>query len=292
MPTILTCAVTGNHTTRDQNPTLPVTPKEIAEAAIAACEAGAAIAHIHVRDPESGAPSMKLEHYREVVDRIRDSGCGIIINLTTGPGGRYSPTPGAPGTPGPGTSLLPPLARVEHVLELRPEICTLDLNTMWFGKNAVINAPDNVREMAGLMRKAGVLPELEVFDTGDVALAKDLIADGTLAMPSLFQIVLGVKYGVQASAEDALHMRHLLPVGAPWACFGIGRHAFRMLAMSCVMGGHCRIGMEDTVHLSKGVLTQGNRALVEKARRIIEDLGGEVATPDQARALLPFAAAT
>jgi uncharacterized protein (DUF849 family) len=284
-PTILSCAVTGNFPTREQNPALPVSPEEIANACIGAAKAGAAICHIHVRDPETGRPSMKLEYYRETVKRIRASDVDLIINLTTGPGGRYVPSDDEPARAAPGTMLTTPEIRTEHVVELKPEICSLDLNTMWFGGGAVINSPRNARIMAERIYAAGVKPELEVFDTGDIALAHDLIADGTLKEPTLFQIVTGVKYGMPSTPESMINARTMLPSGAEWAAFGAGRLAFPMLAQAFILGGHCRIGMEDTLWLSKGVKAD-NPSLVEKAVRIIEDLGGQVATPAQARGIL------
>jgi uncharacterized protein (DUF849 family) len=285
-PTILTCAVTGNHTTREHHPRLPVTPAEIATACIEAARAGAAIAHIHVRDPSTGAPSIELEHYAEVVRIIRDSGADLLINLTTGPGGRYQPSPGDPAIPGPRTMLLKAARRVEHVVALKPELCSLDLNTMWFGPSAVINAPDVVREMAGMIYEAGAKPELEVFDSGDFGLAHDLLADGTLRSPTLFQVVMGVKYGLTPSAETLLYVRSLLPPDCEWAAFGIGRHEFPMVAQAALLGGHCRVGFEDNVFIRKGELAEDNAALVAKAANIVELLGGKVATPAEARELL------
>jgi 3-dehydrocarnitine:acetyl-CoA trimethylamine transferase len=285
-PTILTCAITGNHTTREHHPNLPVTAKEIADACIEAGRAGASIAHIHVRDPETGAPSIKLEHYEAVVRLIRASGSDILINLTTGPGGRYQPSPDDPGKPGPRTMLLKAAQRVEHVVKLKPDVCSLDLNTMWFGPSAVINAPTVIREMAGMMYEVGAKPELEVFDTGDFVLAHDLIADGTLKAPTLFQIVMGVKYGLTASVETLLYVKSLLPSNCQWAAFGIGRHEFPIVAHASLLGGHCRVGMEDNVFLSKGILAKDNAELVAKAANIIELLGGKVATPAEARTLL------
>jgi uncharacterized protein (DUF849 family) len=288
-PTILTCAVTGNFPTRKQNPNLPVTPQEIAEACIGAAKAGAAVCHIHVRDPSTGAPSMKLEYYREVVERIRASDTDLIINLTCGPGGRYVPSDEDPEKPGPGSLLKKPELRVEHVEALKPEICTLDLNTMWFGGGAVINSPRNVKLMAARMYAAGVKPELEVFDTGDINLAHDLLADGTLQQPALFQIVTGIKYGMVSTPEMMALARNLLPKGCEWAAFGAGRHAFTMLAQAYILGGHCRIGMEDTVHLEKGTPAPSNAALVQKAVRILGDLGAKVATVAEARQILGLA---
>lgn len=284
-PTILTVAITGNQTTVEQNPALPKTPQEIAQATIDAAKAGAAISHIHVRYPD-GRPSMELEHYREVVNRIRDSGCDILINLTTGPGQRFIPSRDDPKIAAPGTTLTSPERRVEHVLELRPDLCSLDLNTMWSGASAVINAPWSVATMAKLVVEAGVKPELEVFDSGDIHLARALLDEGVLPHPPLFQIVTGVRYGFSASTESIVYARGLLPKDAQWACFGIGRMAFPILAQAWILGGHVRIGMEDTVKLSKDELTPDNAALVRKAARIIGDLGGTLATPAQARSIL------
>lgn len=285
-PTILTCAVTGTFPTREHNPALPVTPTEIAEACLGAAKAGAAICHIHVRDPETGRPSMKLEYYREVVQRIRASDTDLIINLTTGPGGRYIPSDGQPDVAAPGTLLKTPEIRTEHIVELKPEICTLDLNTMWFGGGAVINSPRNVKIMAERIYSAGVKPELEFFDTGDLILAQDLVADGTLKLPALCQIVTGVKYGMPSTPETMMLAKSLLPKNCEWAAFGAGRHAFPMLAQAFILGGHCRIGMEDTVYLAKGSPAPSNAALVEKAVRIIRELGGKLATVAEARELL------
>jgi uncharacterized protein (DUF849 family) len=291
-PTILTCAVTGTFPTREHNPALPVTPAEIADACIGAAKAGAAICHIHVREPDTGRPSMKLEYYREVVQRIRGSGTDLIINLTSGPGGRFIPSDDDPTKPAPGTLFKPPEIRTEHIVELKPEICTLDLNTMWFGGGAVINTPRNLRIMAERMYAAGVKPELEVFDIGDLVMAQDLVADGTLKLPTLFQIVTGIKYGMPSTPEAMLLAKSLLPKNCEWAAFGPGRYAFPMLAQAFILGGHCRIGMEDTVHLARGTPTPSNAALVEKAVRIIRELGGKPATVEEARSLLGLPART
>jgi uncharacterized protein (DUF849 family) len=288
-PTILTCAVTGTFPTRAHNPALPVTPEEIAVSCIGAAKAGAAVCHIHVRDPATGVPSMKLEYYREVMQRIREGGTDVIINLTTGPGGRYIPSDDEPAKAASGTLLTTPEVRTQHVVELKPEICTLDLNTMWFGGGAVINSPRNLRLMAERIYAAGVKPEIEVFDTGDLAMAQDLVADGTIKLPALFQIVTGVKYGMPSTPETMQLARSLLPNDCEWAAFGAGRHAFTMLAQAFILGGHCRIGMEDTVHLSRGNPTPSNAALVEKAVRIIRELGGTIATVQEARSILSLA---
>jgi uncharacterized protein (DUF849 family) len=284
--TIITCAVTGSITRPDQHPGLPITPEQIARAAIDAAKAGAAIAHIHVRDPATGAPSMDLALYREVVERIRASGSELLINLTTGPGGRFVPGDDDPKVAGPGTNLLPPERRVEHVVALKPEICSLDLNTMWFGASVVINTPRSAATMARAIRAAGVLPELEVFDSGDLQLAHQLLADGALARPPLFQVVLGIRNGFPATPETLLYARSLLPADALWAAMGIGRMEFPIVAQACLLGGHVRVGLEDNLYLSRGELAPSNAALVERAATLVELLGRSVATPAEARALL------
>lgn len=283
--TILSVAVTGNQTTVQQHPGLPCTPEQIATACIDSAKAGAAITHIHVRFPD-GRPSMELEHYREVVNRIRDSNVDVIINLTTGPGQRFIPSEEDPKVAAPGTTLTTPMRRVEHVVALKPELCSLDLNTMWSGASAVINPPKSITVMAKAMKEAGSKPELEVFDSGDIQLAKALIEQGVIDKPPLFQIVMGIQYGFETSANTLLYAKSLLPEGAHWAAFGIGRMAFPAMALSFLLGGHVRVGLEDAVYLSKGVLAPSNAALAEKAVRIINELGGEVATPKEARQIL------
>ena len=284
--TILTAAVTGNLTRSSQNPRLPVTPKEIARAALDAASEGAAIVHLHVRDPETGTGSMRHDLYEELVGRIRDRNREVLINLTTGEGGRFIPTPGDPQTAAPGSTLCAPELRVAHVQELRPEICTLDLNTMWSGQASVINTPDNVRAMAKAIYAAGVTPEVELFDTGDLQLMKQMIADGDLRLPLMVQLVLGVRFGAMATPQNMAFLVAALPEGINWSAFGVGRAAFPMLAQSVLLGGHVRIGMEDTVYIAKGELCRDNAQLVIKARSIVENLGGNLATPDEARSLL------
>ncbi len=283
---MITCAITGNLTRPEQTPYLPITPQEIAESALGAAEAGAAVVHLHVRDPATGRPSMALEHYREVVDRIRDKNPGLVLNLTTGPGGRFVPSEDEPSVAGPGTTLVRPELRVRHVAELRPQVCTLDLNTMNSGREVVINTPRNVRRMAAVIREAGVLPEIELFDSGDVALLHDLLADGSLQRPLLCSFVLGVSYGFQPAAETIVYARNLLPPEAQFTAIGIGRWMFPTVAQSYLAGGHVRVGLEDGVYLARGELARTNAELVVKARRIVEDLGGEAMSPAEARAML------
>jgi uncharacterized protein (DUF849 family) len=285
---IITCAITGNLTRPEQSPFLPITPRQIADSALEAAEAGASIAHIHVRDPETGRPSMSIDLYRDVMDRIRAKNPKLIINLTTGPGGRFVPSEEDPKVAGPGTTLMAPEKRVEHVEILRPEICTLDLNTMNSGGQVVINTPTNVRKMAARIRAVGVMPELELFDSGDCHLARDLIAEGVLQGPGLFSLVLGVKYGFDASSETMFYGRSLLPPGAIWSGFGIGRAEFPMVAQAWLFGGHVRVGMEDNLYLSKGVLAKSNAELVTHAAAILKSLGASIASPAEARAMLGF----
>ena len=287
---MITCAVTGNQTTPEMTPHLPVTPQEIAEACLGAAAAGAAVVHIHVRDPKTGRPSMENDHYRDVVDRIRTRNREVILNLTTGPGGRFAPDKDDPKLAGPGTTLTKPENRVAHIALLKPDICTLDLNTMNSGKEVVINTPPNVRRMAAVIREARVRPEIELFDSGDISLCGDLISDGTLEGPILCSIVMGVKYGFQPSPETVLYARGMLPPGAVWTAFGTGRMAFPMVAQSYLAGGHVRVGLEDAIYLEKGVLAPSNAAMVEKARGIVESLGGQIATAREARALLSLPA--
>ncbi len=289
--TIISCAVTGNHTTREHHPELPITPTEIALACLDAAVAGASIAHIHVRDPETGKPSTDLSLYREVVERIRAKNGDLLINLTTGPGARYIPSETDPKVAAPGSSLTRPSIRVEHVVTLRPEVCSLDLNTMFSNGSAVINTPQAVTEMAAMISAAGAKPELEVFDSGDIHLANDLLRKGVLQSPPFFQIVMGVKYGASASPATLAYMTSLLPDDAVWSAFGISAMEFPMVAQSYLMGGHVRVGFEDNVYISKRRLARDNAELVEKAARIVTDLGGEIATPDEARQILGLAAA-
>jgi uncharacterized protein (DUF849 family) len=278
--------VTGGTPLGDDITTVPVTPQEIAASAIDAAKAGASVVHLHVRDLKTRRGSMDLGYYREVVARIRDSGVDVLINLTTGPGAQFYLSRDDPAVAGPGTRMRTALERVQHVVELKPDICSLDFNTMWFMNFAFINSPEMITEMAGMIRAAGVMPELEVFDTGDIHLARRLLDTGVLAAPGFFQIVLGTRYGAAASVETMLYMRSLLPPGAKWAAFGISRHSFPMLAQAFLLGGHVRVGLEDNLYLEKGVPAPNNAALVRKAVQILDALGGAPATPSEARELL------
>lgn len=288
---IVTCAVTGGDDTAGKFPSVPVTPAQIAQAAVDACDAGAAIAHIHVRDPATGKPSMDIALYREVVERIRDSGSPVLINLTTGPGARFVPSDTQANTAAEGSNLRPPADRVRHITALRPDICSLDMGSLNFGRGTLINVPRHVEIIAAAIREAGVKPELEIFDTGHLALALDMIDRGLIAPSPLFQIVLGVPWGAPATTETLAAMKSMLPPGAQWAAFGISRHEFPMVAQAMLLGGHVRVGLEDNLYLARGTPAPDNASLVRKARSIVELLGAEVASPAQARQMLALPAA-
>ncbi|MDB5461351.1 MAG: 3-keto-5-aminohexanoate cleavage protein [Caulobacteraceae bacterium] len=284
--TIITCAVTGAGAYTEKMTAVPITPAQIAAECLAAASAGAAVCHIHVRDLETGGTSMELTHYREVVRLIRDSGSNLVLNLTTGVGARYIPSEEDPLRGGPGSTLSSPEVRVQHVVELKPDICSLDIATMNFGAHAILNTPDHLRKMAVAARTAGAKPELEVFDVGQIDLARRLIAEGVIDEPPFFQICLGVPGGAPATAQAMFSLRQFLPEGAHWGGFGIGAASFPMVAQCVLLGGHVRVGLEDNLYLSRGVLAPGNAALVERAVSIVELLGGAIASPDEAREIL------
>jgi len=282
---VLTVSVTGSIGDRSANPALPVTPKEIAESAVEAGNAGAAVAHIHVRDTQTGKPSMEMALYEETVRRIRDHS-DIILNLTTGAGARFIPAEDDPSHPGPGTTLSSPQRRIEHVLALRPEICSLDVGSMDFGLHLFVNYLSHVEWMAEQIGAAGVKPELEVFDMGHIEKAKHLIRTGKIKSPPLFQLCTGIRWGIPATPESMIAMKGLLPPDALWTGFGIGATAFPMVAVAAVLGGNVRIGFEDSLFIEKGKLAASNRQLVEKAVTLLRLLGKEPAKPAEARKLL------
>ncbi|MBI5111892.1 MAG: 3-keto-5-aminohexanoate cleavage protein [Rhodovulum sp.] len=285
-PVIVTCALTGGGDTVGKSPAVPVTPEQIAGSAIEAARAGAAIVHIHVRDPATGKPATDLALYREVVERIRAVDTDVILNLTTGAGARFIPSAADPKVGGEGTTLAPPELRVRHIEALRPEICTLDITTMNFGEFVFVNTPAHLRVMGRAVAAAGVLPELECFDSGNVRLALRLIEEGVLHPPAMFQLCLGVPWGAPATPESMLFMRSLLPAGAFWTGFGIGGAQFPMVAQAVLLGGHVRVGLEDNLYVERGVLAPSNAALVEKAVRIVRALDAEPASPAEARRIL------
>jgi uncharacterized protein (DUF849 family) len=282
--TILTCAVTGAGTTLKQTPYLPVTPEQIATSALDAAAAGAAIVHLHVRDPNTGTPSMRLDLYQEVVERIRSQNSEVLINLTCGPGatGNSNVVLGEP-TRGFCTAQ----QRTQHIVDLKPDICSLDFNTMNRGpQNITVNSVPMVREMARIIRDAGVKPELEIFDSGDLLIARDLINEGLITGVPMIQIATGIKWGWASSPATLLYAQTMIPADAVWYAFGIGSWEMPFVALSTIGGGHARVGLEDNIYLEKGVLAQTNAQLVTKAVRIIQDLGNDVATPKEARELL------
>jgi uncharacterized protein (DUF849 family) len=283
---MISCAVTGSADTPGRNPAVPVTPAQIAQSALDAAKAGAAIVHIHVRNPETTRPSMNPAHYREVVERIRSSGSDVLINLTTGPGARFMHDDKDPSKPSADSTLKSPEDRVSHVVELKPDICSLDMGSLNMGDRVFINTPKHLQAMAIAIKDAGVMPELEVFETGHLLLAKRFLENGYVKPPGMFQICLGISWGQPATTEAMTYMRNLLPPNSPWFAFGISLHQFPMVAQTVLLGGHPRVGLEDNIYLEKGKLAPSNAALVEKAANIIEILGDHVATPADARQIL------
>jgi len=288
-PVIISCAVTGGADTVAKNPAVPVTPEQIAASSIEAAAAGAAIVHIHVRDIQTTGPSMDVDLYAEVVERIRASGTDVLVNLTTGIGARFDPGEDDPAVAGPGSNLKRPDERVAHVVRLRPDLCSLDMGSLNFGDRAFLNTAAHLREMARLVLAAGVLPELEVFEPGHLRLALDMTARGLLPRNALFQLCLGIPWGSPANPETMLYLRNSLPAGAAWSAFGVGPMQFPMAAQAALLGGGLRVGLEDNLYLERGVLAPGNGALVEKAARIIDELGFRPATPTEARQRLGLA---
>jgi uncharacterized protein (DUF849 family) len=280
--TVITCAITGSAQVSQKHPQVPLTPVQIAASAIEAARAGAAVVHIHVRDPQTGHTSGDSALFRQVVDRIRASDVDVILNLTTSYGARFYPDP-PPGLPPRVNQVLAPERRVAHVVELRPEICTLDMGSMNLRSFVFVNTPGHLERMAVSIKEAGVKPELEVFDSGMIRLARDFIQRGLIDSPPLFQLCLGTKWGIEASPRAMGFMRDQLPEGAVWSALGVGRHEFPVLAQAVLMGGHVRVGLEDNLYLEKGVPAPSNAALVEKAVLTIEALGGQVATAQEAR---------
>jgi len=281
---IITCAVTGAGDTVGRHPGVPVTAEQVADAAIEAAKAGAAVAHIHVRDPETGQGSRDTELFREAVERVRASDTDVIINLTAGMGGDWVPSDDDPSTGGAGTDMIGPEERLAHVTSLLPEICSLDCGSMNFGdgKETYINPAAYLRTMAGIVKECGVKPELEVFELGQVRFARQMVDEGLIEGTPLFQICLGIPWGAGADTETMLAMRNALPPGADWAGFGISRMQMPMVAQAVLLGGNVRVGLEDNIYLDRGVLAS-NGQLVERAVEIITRMGARVLTPVEAR---------
>ena len=282
---IISCAVTGAGDTVGKHPSIPVTPEQIASAAIEAASAGAAIAHMHVRDPETGKGSRDNELYKEVVSRIKDSGTDVIINLTSGMGGDIEIGPEDDLMNfGPNTDFVNALERLSHVEELLPDICSLDCGTLNFGDGNMIyvGTPEQLRIGAKRIQELGVKPELEVFDTGHMWFANQMHDEGLLDPPALFQICLGIPYGAPASTGSMKNMVEMLPKGSNWAAFGIGAMQMPMVAQAVLLGGNVRVGLEVILYLEIGVFAS-NGTLVEKAATIINNLGARVMSAKKAR---------
>ncbi|WP_170446362.1 3-keto-5-aminohexanoate cleavage protein [Ruegeria arenilitoris] len=281
----ITCAVTGSGGTQDRSPHVPRSPKQIADSAIAAAKAGAAVVHCHVRDPETGAPSRRLDLYREVTDRIRDAEVDVVLNLTAGMGGDIvfggveAPFPVAEGTDMIGAS-----ERVAHVAECLPEICTLDCGTMNFAEADYVmtNTPGALRAMGQMMTDLGVKPEIEAFDTGHLWFAKQLVKEGVLAPNALVQLCMGVPWGAPDDLNTFLAMVNNVPNDWTFSAFSLGRHQMAYVAASVLAGGNVRVGLEDNLWLDKGVLAE-NWQLVERAGTIIENMGARVIGPAEVR---------
>ena len=281
---IVTCAVTGAGDTLGKHPEVPVTPEQISNAAIAAAKAGASVAHIHVRDPETGLGSRDVDLFKEVVERIRDSNTDVVINLTAGMGGDWVPSEENPSMPGPGTDMIGPEERLAHVKEIHPEICSLDCGTMNFGNGneIYISPPGYLREMASMIQEWGVKPELEVFELGQIRFAKQMIKEGLINEPPMFQICLGIPWGAEQTVDSMKVMKDELPTNASWASFGIGRMQMPMAAAAVAMGGNVRVGLEDNLYLEKGVLAS-NDQLVTRVIEIIQRMGSRVLSPKETR---------
>ena len=243
------------------------------------------MAHVHVRDPKTGKPSRDLALYRETVALLRASGTDVILNLTAGMGGEFYLDDANPRTGGPGTDMASAAERLAHVEELRPEICTLDCGSLNFGDGMFLASAPLLREMAARIKAAGVKPEIEAFELGHIALAKQLMREELIESPPLFQLCHGIPWGAEATTEAILTMRNHLPANANWAAFAIGRDQMPFVAQAALLGGHVRVGLEDNIWLDKGVLAS-NGALVTRAREILERMGARVLTPSQARVRL------
>ena len=282
----ITCAVTGSGATQDRSPHVPRSPEQIANSAIDAAKAGAAIVHCHVRDPETGAPSRDKKMFREVTDRIRDAEVDVVLNLTAGMGGDMvfgdveNPLPFNEA----GTDMAGATERVAHVAECLPEICTLDCGTMNFAEADYVmtNTPGMLRAMGQMMTDLGVCPEIEAFDTGHLWFAKQLVDEGVLKSPALVQLCMGVPWGAPDDLNTFMAMVNNVPNDWNWSAFSLGRHQMPYVAAATLAGGNVRVGLEDNLMLDRGVLAT-NAQLVERAVNIIENLGSQVIGPDEAR---------
>jgi uncharacterized protein (DUF849 family) len=285
--TFITCAITGSGETTTKSDKIPVTPEQIADSAIEAAKAGAAVVHIHVRDPRTGKGSRRTDYYAEVVDRIRSSDTDVIINLTAGMGGdlvlggdeKVLPLDEV------ATDMAGATERLDHVARLRPEICTLDCGTMNFssgGDYIMVNTPSVLRTMAKIVKELGVRPELEVFDTGHLVMVKDLVAEGLIDDPVMIQLCMGIAYGAPDDPTTLMALVHQLPPGTVFSAFSIGRMQLPYVAMAVLAGGNVRVGLEDNIYLSRGELAS-NGQLVERAVQILDNMNVSVIGPQEVR---------
>ncbi len=288
---MITCAITGDDTKVTKSPHCAVTPTEIAAAAVDAAKAGAAIVHIHVRDPDTGAFSMETKHYRAVVQAIRESGTDVIVNLTCGMGGYIViGEHGLKDTPAPGSDFCTQEDRMRHVIDLchegkyRPDICTLDCGSLNFGdgNRAYVSTPNYLRKGAAICKDLGVKPEFEIFDTGNLWFVKQMIKEGLVLPPPLVQLCMGIAWGVPADTAHLLAMVNTLPADAVWTSFAISRMQMPWAAQAVLVGGNVRVGLEDNLYLSKGVYAS-NAQLVTKARGIVEAMGARIVGPAEVR---------
>ena len=288
MKTIITAAITGAQTTKEQTPYLPITPEEIANSSLEAAEAGAAIIHIHVRDPETGKQSMNIDYYVDVVNRIKKQNKEVLINLTTGPGAFFWPNYNNLTQGETYSKMFNAEERVKHIQLIKPDICSLDFNTMHQAKGdgIRINLRRITKEMLRLVQEAGTKPEMEIFDSGDFRIAQEFVDEGLVKGKPFYQFVMGVKYGWGASTNTLQYALKELRSNATWSAFGIGKDEMTMVAQSMILGGHVRVGLEDNIYTSKGVLAKSNAELVIMAKDIIRLLGGQVASPSDARDIL------
>jgi uncharacterized protein (DUF849 family) len=285
MKTILTCAVTGAVTSKESTPYLPITPEQISISALEAAEAGASVVHIHVRNND-GSPSTDVELYRDTVDRIRQRNKDVLINLTTGPGARFSTDMARLGHPSPGTMMLSAHKRTEHIRLIKPDLCSIDFNTMNQADNAIrFNHKEVIKSMLAMVQEVGTKPELEIFGSGDLMLAKEYVDAGLVKGIPLWQFATGIKYGWESCPETLMYARSLIGKDNLWSAFGISKNEMPILAQTVLLGGHVRVGMEDNIYLEKGILAKTNAELVIKAVRIINDLGGAVTNYNETRTI-------
>lgn len=286
---ILTCAVVGENRYNKAHPNFPKSPQDIAEAALEAERAGASAVHLHVRDPETGDGSRDSSLFLEMATRVREIGVKAVMNVTCGGGAIFCPDPADESRAGPGSDIASMEERVKHIGMIRPEVCTLDIPTQnqrdGDKEYVLLNTEYTLRKMAKYFQELGVKPEIEVFAPGDILLANQMLKEGFFDDPPMYQIVMGTLWGLPATPETLVYMKNLLPKGAVWAAFGVARMQMPIVAQSILLGGNVRVGLEDNLYLKRGVFAT-NGELVGRAVAIIQNLGFEVATPDEAREIL------